>query len=494
MKNIGLFIFLLFSSPIFALDESDADIIDRFSLLESKIRLHNDDWSSNYPKLGANGDRQAQSSDLDVTDWSNIKEEKWLDFSHWKKERALKDKTPQWKEVIRNRRNNEIMGRVLKCLGICSNYRGSEAASSKYMTVLREGDEFFTDENSYAWIVMTDGSLLRLSPKTSLTFNEINISKESNFLLVRLNEGHVYSESRLNGKFEKQNKSETDTGFYPLLVRKANRAFFAINDYQDLPKEYKLRYAIKENPGHESQYQQINDYLSETKITRSTKLFLYSPNTSVLAQNVNVDLMYTMNGKSYLYYNKHPNKFKSEDLRIQKISTFLRGHSNRTEGSIDEGKWYEVNNSGTQMSITNSYPKTLDAIKAFSSRVPSIQVAREIFLRKYSKFIINEELITDENMIVKYEYRLWDFDNINEMNQRLKYIIEYTRRVETTNLLNIGKLFKISDGKEINNDYFRMAMNKHYDYIKNLYSEKRKLLFEMNQTQYYMWLLRYGKN
>jgi hypothetical protein len=476
------------------LDESDAEIIDRFSLIKSKVRLHDDEWSSNYPKLEGANTLHSGKLDREVTDWKNLKEDKWLDFHEWKKERALKDKTPNWKDIIRNRRNKEIVGRVLKCLGICSNYRGSEAATSSYMTVLREGDEFFTDENSYAWIIMTEGSILRLSPKTSLTFNEINLSKDTNFVLLRLNDGHVYWESRLKGKFEKINKPETDTGFYPLLVKAANREHFAIDDYQRLPDELKLRYLIKENPGHESQYQKINEFLSETEVSRNTKLFLFTPNASILAENVNIHMMYTVNGKSYVNYTKRPDGFTHTDSRLQNISTFLRGHSNKIVGTLDEDIWYEADRTGTEIKISTNYPKTLDAIKAFTKRIPSILVAREIFLRKYSKYVLNEELINKNDMMTKFQYRLWNSNNTNEMEQRLQYISEYTRRVETTNLTNIAKLFDISNGSEINNDYFRMAMNKHYDYIKNLYSDKRKLLFEMNQTQYYMWLLKYGKN
>ena len=494
MRLIGLIIFCIFGHSAAASDNADITAFDKLEMLKAKVRLHDGDWEPNYPKLDESDSMFINSQDREITDWENLKEDEFLSFKYWSRQQAVKDVMPDWKEIVRNRRNKEVVARVLKCIGVCSSFRGSAAAPSSYQTVLREGDEFFTDENSFAWLVLVDGSIARVSPRTSLTLTEVNIGVKNNLILIRLNEGHVYIEARVKGDFKTLNLPESDTGLYPVLVKEANREYYSIKEYNALNEEYKIIYKIKENPGHQTQYKKLNELLNETSVTRDSIIFLYSPNVTLISKNASVSLFYSMNGKSYFNASTNIRNMDKTDQRDQSIHYYLRGYTNKTEHEVEEDSWYSVDQKGSSARIISKPPPVLHSISAFTNRIPTIQLAREVFIRKYTQFNIYEEQISKNTLGINYQYRLWDQGEKEEISQRIEYLKEYTRRIETTNLKNIAKLFKEPDGSHINYHYIATAMNRHFEYLKKLYSEKRKYLLEMNSTQYYLWLLRYGKN
>lgn len=494
MKLFFLCFILTFSLSGFSLDEQDAEILERFEIIKTKVQLHDDEWGANYTELDVSSHTLSRDIDKDITDWKNVDEQDWLDITKWKEQRIIKDKVPNWKEILRNQRNREVIGRVIKCLGVCSNYRGAQAASSDFQTVLREGDEFFTDKQSYAWLVLLEGSLIRLSPKTSITLTEINLGVNENLLAIRLNQGHIHYQGRLAGKFTVLDKVESDTGFYPLMLKQANREFYAINEYRSLPLEYKPTYSVKRNPGHQLQYKKLNELLQEYQLKKTTKVFIYAPNVSLLAKNVSLDLFYNINSKTMLKYSKTLEGFEKLDSRESSLEIYLRGYENSKVSEVEEGIWFEIDKDGKSIGNAYDYPKALDAITSFPRRIPSIHIAREIFMRKYSQFILQEKSITKVEMMNKFGYRLWDSDDVSEISRRISFLKEYVRRVETTNLKNISKVFKEQKKMSIDKSYFQLAMSRHYNYIKTLYNRERKLIFEMNDTQYYMWLLKYGTN
>src|SRR5690606_4233162 len=102
---------------------------------------------------------------------------------------------------------------------------------AQYRSRIHEGDEIVTDKNSMAWVMLIDGTLLRISPNSSISFNDVNLSKQQTQFFMRLNYGHVYIQPRFSGKFEAQDMAETDGAFLPLLEKTANREFYMIQEY-----------------------------------------------------------------------------------------------------------------------------------------------------------------------------------------------------------------------------------------------------------------------
>lgn len=495
MLNIAFVIFFSLTVKCFALDEYDIELMDQFGILKSRVESDSDQWTSNYLKKGKVGRNIISTRDKETTVWKDLKEDEWLDINKWIAEREFKDSNPNWKDIVRNQQNREVIGRVIKCVGLCRNYRGVDAASAKHLTTLREGDEFLTEDNSYAWLLLIDGSLIRVSPKTSLILNEVNLSNTSNFIMLRLNEGIVHFQPRLNGKFLKKNLPETDTAFNPLLIREANREFHAINEFQALDEKVRDLYLIKENPGADKQYELLNRFISENPYQKSTKVLFVTPSYSLLSSNIVLDLNYNINGKSFFRYSENPKGFEAgENSRNKDIKLQLRGYNNDELNDISKNTWYEVNKDGSKFYSTDSYPRALDTVSAFTRRIPSILIGREVFMRKYFNDLILKTNFDDEELLSEYNYRLWNVESKIELNQRVLFLLEWSRRVETSNLKNISKIFPIFDVKSVNNSYFALALGRHFSYLKKLYNDNRKSILYMNKSEFYLWLLRNGKN
>ena len=112
-----------------------------------------------------------------VLEWKELDTDKWLSLKSWKVERKYKDKNKSWKENYRYYKAKEPIGRVISCIGKCQVFAGTNPYFIQSRSLIREGDEFETLKDSYAWIFLFDGSLIRISPETSVNFNEFNIGE-----------------------------------------------------------------------------------------------------------------------------------------------------------------------------------------------------------------------------------------------------------------------------------------------------------------------------
>jgi predicted metalloprotease len=77
--------------------------------------------------------------------------------------------------------------------------------------------------------------------------------------------------------------------------------------------------------------------------------------------------------------------------------------------------------------------------------------------------------------------------------------VEYTRRVETTNLRSLENLLtKLEDKgekvrRDLSEDHYRSSLNHYLLGLKSRYDNKKMRVREMNDLQYYVWILRNGK-
>ena len=137
-----------------------------------------------------------------------------------------------------------------------------------------------------------------------------------------------------------------------------------------------------------------------------------------------------------------------------------------------------------------------------TQRIPTILLAREAFLKRYSSFIFNKGL-TSKELALRYGYRLWRSWNSKkkEMRERVEYLKEYTRRVETTVLKESLKLRKrfIKRNERIHSitydsRFYKKAMESYYKslaYPSSIESDKEVL----NSTRHPLWgrVKAYGK-
>ena len=73
--------------------------------------------------------------------------------------------------IAHDRNSHEIVGRFFQCVGRCRVDRGLNFFNPSFSTAIYEGDEVQTIGESFAWIFLLDGTMVRLSPESSINFN-----------------------------------------------------------------------------------------------------------------------------------------------------------------------------------------------------------------------------------------------------------------------------------------------------------------------------------
>ncbi len=491
MNLIICTLLIFFAQNAACLTNADEALLKNAGILDKKVLLHDDTWGVKPSEIDIDS-TQFKGQPKSLINWKNLEHASWLNFNTWRDERSKRDKISNWKLKLRQSTYEEKFGEIIACIGICKVYRGPNEISINASSRLYEGDEVQTLENSSLWFLSSDGSLLRLSAKTSITLNEVNFSKKKSFVSLRLNHGHIKTFRRGSGKFTIKNLSETDTAFYPLKILKANREFFSREEFSKLDHSGRQIYLTKKNLGHFSQYKKLNEYLGESLYFNSvdSELFVVSPNATVKVTNMNLDFFYGVNSNSVIRVKKNMHGFKEEDSRNSQAQLMLRGYGNRELNEIEEGTWYNVDARGKELSETqlgNEF-KVLDLLV---KRVPTILLAREILIRKKYSYQING-VDTAEELAQKHGYRLWDEEKKKEMSQREKFLFEYTRRVETTNLNSLRKVF---EGKPevFDRSYYEFAFQSYINRLKGRYNNKKLILPELTDTEYYVWVLKYAK-
>ncbi len=492
MRAFLLCSFILCQSA-FAFDSSDASLIKAYELLSSGPR-----GKENFNVDEENFDKEGlrfRNQKRELTDWKQLDEFEWLDFKTWRQNRKIKDENPNWRQIFREATNREVVGRVIKCIGYCLKYRGVRKNSVEHLSIIREGDEILTEKDSGLWALLIDGTLIRLSASSSISFNEVNLSKTEVQFFLRHNYGYASYRVRQSGKFKDLNLPETDLGFHPLKILKANREYFSIEEFRGFSDEQKLQYAIVKNPGYVSQYKALNDIIFENSnklAKRNTRIFVYTPNAGFESLNTHLDIYYGVKGKTIFRKQNSYSDFLSLDNRHQSLSLSFRGYKNSKEELIENEKWYEVAPDGRAYYSFKGESRRLQAVANFTKRTPSLWLAREIWIKEYSLSFLNPD-ISNDKIATDYGYRVWNKDSEDELTKRLKFAKEYVRRTETTILKNMDFVFKQYKTEEFGPRYFERSLVLHYNKLKNYFGAKQLLVREMSDTQYYLWTLRYGQ-
>ncbi|MEX1099152.1 MAG: hypothetical protein WEB87_01930, partial [Bacteriovoracaceae bacterium] len=352
----------------------------------------------------------------------------------------MRDANPDWKIQLRDARHKEVAGQVIQCLNSCSIFNEEGPASAQFGGLIMEGDEFVTSTDSYAWIALVDGSMIRVSPNTSFSLFEVNISKEKILFSARLNQGHVYVQHRRVGTFKKKDRAETDLAFYPLLIKKANREHYMRQEYQSLNASQRMIYSLEKNPGHVSQYHQLNRLLAQKKQKFKrfdSEIFFVSANASFLLENAHFHLFHETTGETLIKLVSQVEGFASSDHRESSGEAFFRGYKNKRSQKIPVDTWHSMNPEGKELSVRHVMEEKFEIVDHFTKRIPALHLAREFFIRKRARFLTQD---FDEQTLAKnHGYRLWG-EKDEDLKRRKSFLKEYTRRVETTNLRSIKKV------------------------------------------------------
>jgi len=427
--------------------------------------------------------------------WKELDHKEWLSFKKWKEKYEKREKFPPWERLKRERSLKERVGHVMDCRGECILYRGLGKNKIQFKSTVREGDEIQTKKDSYLWLFLIDGTMVRVSPQTSITMREINISPSEVFFHARINFGNVLWLSREGSLFEEKEERETDAIFNPhplfevlpkLKKKKVNEndLFSYLEVGSPTLNQYKrLNAEIKKNGAH---------YKSKRSIA-----FLVMPNGTLFGERLKVEMIVLLGGETFLKRRTFKQLGLKEKGSPESLlaEIFLRGYENQKGNLIEEGQWYEINKSGTSLNElgASSYRKFLMG-EYLTQRIPTMMLAREAFLKRYSFFIFNKYL-TSKELALRYGYRLWRSWNSKkkEMKERVEYLKEYTRRVETTVLKESLKLRKMFIKRKekvhsitYDNRFYKKAMESYYKslaYPSSLESDKEVL----NSTRHPFW-------
>jgi len=411
-----------------------------------------------------------------LTTWGNLPTESFLSFSKWKVASDLQDQVPEWEQSLRERNYKELAGRIFQCVGICRVDRGEGFFNGTHRTGIYEGDEIQTIGDSYAWIFLMDGTMVRMSPQSSITINEFNVGEKENFINARINTGNVLWLSRLESSLEEWNSRETDVLFFPYA------------EYDSLPvrevKEYKEDDLLELTMPKETylyHYKNLNQKIAQNNsMTRKkqTYAFIVLPNGTLMGKSPNLEVVTLLGGKSYLKKRSFITLGLSKENMIdepQELYLQMRGYDNKELTTVKEDEWISIEEKGRNLAEADSL-SWLNMGEFITKRIPSILLGREIFLSRYSAFAFREKY--DPLILAKEDgYRLWgkmrdkEEDPKSDLDERVEFLKEYFRRIETTNLLASGKYKERLEARgekaqmtEYGRFYFITALNTYYKY------------------------------
>ena len=414
-----------------------------------------------------------------IIDLGEIDIENWLNYTLWKAERYRRDHDKNWRQKIVESNRLETLGIVVDCIKICEIINGQNDRRQIFFgTNITEKEDINTGKDSYLWIFLMDGTLVRLSPNTSLTFHEINISPQEVFFFARLNWGNIFWMSRSRSYYEEINLSETETISLPLRYFEAN-TFASLQELFPLPiKKYKKLNSLIEG----------NNLFAKDK---SHYLFLTMSNGSIFLKDGNAEFFRQEVGKSYV-------KLKSDDALFQEYvrksegTFFYRGLINDKEFPLKLNVWYEIDEEGENISYFK-HDYIFKMGEFIVKRIPTVLIARELFFKQYSPFLFDRSL-NSKTFFDNYGYRLWTGMEKGELYQRLNFLKEFTRKNETLLLSKAQELFRdlpTSDSiKKLASQYrtFYQSALEHYRISQNKAKGRPKATeMSSNSTQKVFW-------
>lgn len=448
-----------------------------------------------------------KGQNFSLIDWENLDPIAWLDYDNWKANREFRDKNKDWKIKQRESSWDEIVGKVISCVGTCKIYRGMIPSNARHLSRIKEGDEVVTEANSYMWIFLMDGTLVRISPHTSISFNEFNVSNDRFFHYARLNKGHILWYSRVAGLVKNFHLHETDTLFLPLKLKEANIENFLRQKYQSLSEEKKQEDIYNPINATKEQTTYLNSLIGKNyKLGyKTSEVLLVLPNGTINAENAVLDVFCEAGTESYVRSRDISNNFDGENSFDPKVYLFFRGYNNKASRTLDLDTWYSISIEGRDYKKIDVPSQEIYWSEFVTKRIPTILLAREILLNRFSKQLLSKN-IGYEDLAIMTGYRLWNaaregdlIDRRFELNQRKSFLLDYTRRVETTNLRSMFKLLdKMEAAGEIavegfDDKYYGLAFRDYYKTISNLFTENHDVVKEYKDAQYYIWTLTNAK-
>lgn len=418
---------------------------------EKKTPTKDKSHISSYSQTFQNEDQSFRSykgQRKSYLDWSKINPFTWSNYFLWYKDCKVKEATPLWRIHLRDTSHRERMGRSISCIGKCTLYRDRGKIGLKHLSLIIEGDEIETFENSYLWVFLFDGTVFRLGPSSRMRLNELIWGPKETLYYVHFSRGLLHWKSRDGSFLPPSHLMETDTLFLPLPLKEANPP----------PPTYPTPKSFLDGRLQQKRHlSEINELIKKNNhwaMKRYTKTLLVAPNGTFLGKNLQINLFHQIN-KSSLFQS------------IDKSKVFFRGLFNEKSAQLEPKAWYEMGHKGRELTPLEQAPPELSKALLNTKRPFTIIKAREIFLNKYSKKIF--QTLSPKKLATMHGVRLWQgessFPN-QEMGRRLQFLLQYTRKEQTHFLRSSAKIFPTKDHEaKFSEKYYKKA---YFHYLKQL--------------------------
>jgi len=370
--------------------------------------------------------------------WGDINALEWLDFQKWKKQALSDSKLSPWEEKVSSESFKEQIGYMVGSVGEVSILRGRGEIGPSLLTKIFEGDQIETGEKSYAWIYLIDGTLVRLSPYTSVSLIEYNWGEKENLFFARMNYGHSFWFSRDSRGFRPSLFPETDVLYQESLERPT-----FLGDVVGKAEFRRFKNLLgKDLRGKQDVvdlYAEINQSISynqsRNKHYRKTKNILLFPNGTIYGENLRLEAYYSLGSKTY--FSQRPEKYYFASGTTAKPLQFMgRGYKAGIESKIEAGKWFITGERGRELKELASemaLDKGFRLSEVVTKRFPRLALVRELLFEKYSLplFNIKSSLL----MAKRHQYKYW-----RDSKERFEYLLSHSRRAERKNLFALKKL------------------------------------------------------
>lgn len=360
--------------------------------------------------------------------WPELDPINWMNYERWKQEGG--QELPYWQKRVLSPHHREKMAWVLACSGRCYGHDGKRRFVLNPLMSLREREMVTTGEKSYLWLLLAEGTLVRIAPQSSLSLLEINLGRQNHFVAAKLNYGHLFWFSRTAENLKTYARSETDVLPLREIIKTCKRHSYTLRDMQG--------FCEQRNPPQKT-YEQVNAYIQANNqkiILRETYSFLLVPNGSFYGKNMRMQIVYGLGDQLFfknrlaaLYY-QHPEKFADDGSYFYRAKTFK-------ELPLTEGRWWQVNREGTQLTAVKK-EKHLLLGDLLLERFPTILLMRESLIKTFMRPYLAES--SAKNLSLRHHYHLWEvlsFQGEKDLQARWNYLKKQSYFLESFNLLTL---------------------------------------------------------
>ena len=270
---------------------------------------------------------------------------------------------------------NEKMAAAIQCLGRCRNFFGRSSYPIVPYTFIREKDVVKTGKQSFLWLYLANGALMRMAPESSVSFYEINLGKENILYHFRVNKGGVQILTKQKLNEEKNPLNLTDSLFLKQI-------------------QYRKRPIVDLNKSLEL----LNHHFTQ----RPTEYFAVMPTGMVYGKNLNLNVMAIESKVLVKVNDSYDDLFR------------FRSWINNEDMELEVGKWYQSNSKEAELINIQESPeehrkllKNLYYRDFLIRRIPHIQAWQVDRFEEVTKNLYNLSGPLNK-WDSKLKYYIWD--------------------------------------------------------------------------------------